>query len=83
MKYTLSLLLCLSLFVVLRRGHHFTLFTWTFLLAAHTPFLLLMLGLERYKQVKIHPVVCFIVMWAGGLGTGLFLGRLLNSIRTS
>lgn len=83
MKYAVSLVLCLGLFVVMRRSHNFTFFTWAFLLVAHAPFLLLMLALERTKKIKIHPVVCFLVMWAGGLGTGTYLGRALDWVRTS
>lgn len=76
-KYWLSLAVCLAMWAYFRREYDFTWKTWAFLLVAHLPFVMVMLALEKMKDVRIHRIVCFIVVWAGGLGCVSVLGRLL------
>lgn len=77
MKYVISTILSLALWAYFRREHTFTAATWAFLLLAHMPALLAMLALER-KKIRIHPVVCFFIIWLGGfLFAGVF-GKLMG-----
>ena len=82
-KYAVSLAVCLTIFLLLRKGHTLTFFLWAFLLFAHMPVTLAMVCLERKKKLRVHPIVCFLVMWAGGFATALALGRLMDLVRTA
>jgi hypothetical protein len=77
-KYWISLLVCFAMWAYFRREHAFTVKTWAFLVGAHLPFLLVMLALEKKKAVSVHPIVCFLVVWMGGIAGVAVLGRLLG-----
>ena len=80
MKYLVSIFIALALFVVFRPSHTFTFKTWFYLLLVHAPVPTLMFVLERTKKVRIHPVVCFLGVWIGGLVLGYLIGPFLIRI---
>jgi hypothetical protein len=53
MKYPVSILISLALFLVFRPNYDYTLKT---------------------RKIKIHPVICFIATWIGGLALGFLIG---------
>jgi hypothetical protein len=67
MKYLISVLISLALFLVFRRDHDYTLKTWLYLLIMHSPIPAAMFTIERAKGVRIHPLACFLCTWIGGL----------------
>jgi hypothetical protein len=80
MKYLISVVISLAFFLVFRRDHDYTLKTWLYLLIIHTPFPATMFMIERTKGVKIHPLVCFLGTWIGGLALGFLIGPFLISL---
>ena len=80
MKYLVSIIISLALFLVFRRNHDYTLKTWLYLLIIHAPIPALMFAFERARKMKIHPVICFLCTWIGGLGLGFLVGPFLISI---
>lgn len=80
MKYFLSIIISLALFLVLRRNHDYTLQTWLYLLIIHAPIPALMFIFEKTRKIKIHPVICFLGTWIGGLALGFLVGPFLISI---
>ena len=80
MKYLVSIIISLAFFPVFRRNHDFTLKTWLYLLIIHAPVPALMFAFERARRVKVHPVICFLCTWIGGLALGFLIGPLLISI---
>jgi hypothetical protein len=80
MKYLVSLIISLALFLLFRPDHHYTIETWFYLLLTHTPVPGLMFALERVGKIKIHPVICFIATWIGGLVLGFLIGPFLISM---
>ena len=70
MKYLVSIVISLALFLVFRPNHHYTLRTWFYLLLTHSPVPALMFALETTRKIKIHPVICFVATWIGGLALG-------------
>ena len=76
-KYLISITISLALFLIFRRNHDFTLQTWLYLLIIHTPFPAAMFALERARKIKIHPVICFLCTWIGGLVLGFIIGPFL------
>ncbi len=80
MKYQISIFICLALFVVFRRNHDFTLKTWIYLLIIHAPVPALMFIFEKARKIRIHPVVCFLATWIGGLALGFLVGPFLINL---
>ena len=77
MKYLVSIVISLALFLVFRRNHDFTLTTWVYLLIVHAPVPALMFAVEKGRKLKIHPIVCFLCTWIGGLALGYLVGPFL------
>ena len=74
MKYLVAIAISLALFLVFRRNHNYTVTTWVYLLAMHTPVPAVMFALERARKITIHAVVCFISTWLGGMALGFPIG---------
>ena len=79
-KYLVSIIISLALFLVFRPGHDYTLKTWFYLLLLHSPVPALMFVLEKARKIKIHPVICFIATWVSGLALGFLFGPFLISM---
>ena len=79
-KYLVSIFISLALFLVFRPNHDYTLKTWFYLLITHTPTPALMFTWETTRKRKIHPVICFVATWIGGLALGFLIGPFLISI---
>jgi hypothetical protein len=73
-KYLVSILISLALFLVFRPSHDYTVKTWFYLLLMHAPVPAVMFALERTRKMKFHPVVCFLATWLGGLALGFLIG---------
>ena len=80
MKYLVSIIISWALFLVFRRNHDYTLKTWLYLLIIHAPVPALMFAFEKVRKIKIHPIVCFLCTWIGGLVLGFLVGPLLISL---
>jgi len=74
MKYLISIAISLGLFLVFRKNHHYTLGTWLYLLLMHAPVPAVMFAIERSRKVNIHPLICFVCTWLGGMILGFLVG---------
>jgi hypothetical protein len=77
MKYLVSIIISLALFLVFRPNHDYTLKTWVYLLIIHAPVPALLFAVETARKTKIHPVVCFLATWIGGITLGFLVGPFL------
>jgi len=74
MKYLISIAVSLGLFLVFRSGFHYTLNTWLYLLVIHTPIPALLYFAEKKRKISVHPIVCFLCTWIGGIILGYLVG---------
>jgi hypothetical protein len=80
MKYLVSIVISLVLFLVFRPSYDYTIKTWLYLLIIHAPVPALMFAFERAKKLKFHPMICFLCTWIAGLALGFLVGPLLIGI---
>ena len=74
MKYLISIAVSLGLFLVFRPSYHYTLTTWLYLLVIYSPIPGLFYFTEKKRKITIHPMVCFLCTWIGGLILGYLVG---------
>ena len=77
MKYLASIIISVALFQVFRPNHDYTFKTWLLLFIIHAPVPALMFVFETARTTKIHPVVCFLCTWIGGLVLAFLVGLML------